>query len=361
VIAQRDREDDEATAGSGGLRIALIAPPWFEIPPRKYGGIESVVFGLARGLCARGHDVTLVAAGPNHMPTRFIQTLPEPPSSRLGEANPEVVHAALASQALEDGTFDVIHDHSLAGPLLAVGRSTPTVVTAHSPMDGEMADYYRALRRHIHLVAISEAQRRRAPDLPWIRTVHNGIPVSEYPFEPAKGEAVLFLGRLGPEKGAHLAIEAAREAGYRLVMAGKCQEPPERRYFDELISPRMGPDVEWVDQVGGARKLELLSRARCLVFPIQWEEPFGIVMVEAMACGTPVVALDAGSVPEIVEDGVTGFVCEDLDDLAEGIKRADTIDPAECRRRAAERFDVSAMVDGYEAAYRSVLSLARNP
>jgi len=339
------------------FRIAVIAPPWFEIPPQSYGGIESVVYWLARGLLERGHDVTLVGAGGDHTGARFVQTFAEPPSPRLGESFPEVYHAALAARALEGLEFDVVHDHSLAGPLLACGRTIPTVVTAHGPVDGELGDYYGSLGPLVRLVAISDSQREIAPDLPWIRTVHNGIPVGEYPYREAKDDMVLFLGRMGTQKGAHLAIEAARQAGFPLIVAAKCQEPVEVRYYEEEVVPRLGSDVEVLWEVCGDQKKELLGRARCLVFPIQWNEPFGLVMVEALACGTPVVALKGGSVQEILEDGVTGFVCRDVSELAEGIKRANVLEPSACRARAEELFDVPAMVGGYEDAYR--LALAR--
>jgi glycosyltransferase involved in cell wall biosynthesis len=355
VVDEVESAPASSVGGEPVLRIALVAPPWFEIPPAAYGGIEWVVYGLARELCTRGHDVTLVAAGRNHTQARFVQTFADPPSLRIGESGPEVLHAARTQHALNQEEFDVVHDHSFAGPLLAAARRAPTVVTVHGPVGGELGDYYRALARHIHLVAISAAQRRQAPDLPWIGTVHNGVPVAEYPLVDRKEDFVLFLGRMGPEKGAHLAIDAAREAGYHLILAGKCTEPVELAYFEREIEPRLGPRVDWIGQVAVARKKDLLSKARCLLFPIQWQEPFGIVMVEALACGTPVVALNYGSVPEVVENGVSGFVCEDMQGLVKGIGGAHLIDPQACRERAMRRFDVAVMVDGYEVAYREAI------
>ena len=259
----------------------------------------------------------------------------------------------MAGRALSDLDVDVVHDNSLAGPLLAFGSRVPTLVTTHGPVQGELGRYYGSLPEAVSLVAISNAQRRLAPHLNWCATVYNGIPVRDYPFSAEKDDFALFLGRMSPEKAPHLAIDACREAGIDLVIAAKCNEPAERAYFEAEVKPRLGPGVEYVGEVGGQSKMDLFSRARCFVFPIQWEEPFGIVMVEAMACGTPVVALNRGSVPEIVDDGITGFVCTSPHELPEAIKRSDVIAPEDCRRRAL-KFDVSNMVAGYELVFQRI-------
>jgi glycosyltransferase involved in cell wall biosynthesis len=338
------------------MRIAIIAPPWFEVPPRAYGGIETICAGLVDQLVSRGHDVTLIGAGRHRTAGRFIPTLPEPPSARLGEPLPELLHAALAARALETLDIDLVHDHTLTGLLLASGRTIPTVVTAHGPVQGEVGDYYRALDDRIALVAISDAQRQSAPDLPWLGTVSNGIDVGDYPFRSDKENYALWLGRFSPEKGAHLAIDAARAAGRPLVLAGKCSEPAERQYFLTEISPRLGPDLWIFGEADHAMKRELLAGAACLVFPVCWDEPFGIVMVEAMACGTPVVALRRGSVPEIVVDGVTGFVCDDPRGLSRAIAQVSSLDSRRCRAHVCDRFHAAAMGARYEAIYRRVLN-----
>ncbi|HVF53358.1 MAG TPA: glycosyltransferase family 4 protein [Actinomycetota bacterium] len=333
------------------MRIGMVAPPWFEVPPKGYGGIEWLCHWLTEGLVKRGHEVVLIGSGNNNTSARFLQTFAEPPTERLGESLPEVLHSALVASFLDDLALDVVHDHSFAGPLSARGRNTPTIVTAHGPVDGEVAHYYAALGRTINLVAISDAQQRQAPQLPWTTTIHNGVPIAEYPFSEDKDDYLLFLGRMSPEKGAHLAIQAARDADLPLVIAGKCNEPLEKAYFETQIKPLLGPDIDWIGAAETKRKKELLVKARCLVFPIMWEEPFGIVMVEAMACGTPVVALRGGSVAEIVEDGVTGFICDHASDLPEAIKRSSLIEPAACRARALRLFDTSKMVESYERLY----------
>ena len=338
------------------LRIALIAPPWFQLPPRGYGGIEWMSFWLAEELVKRGHEVTLVASGENHSHARFLQTYQYPPTEGLGGSVPEIVHAGMASRLLDGLELDIVHDHSFAGPLLARARGCPTVVTAHGPPDGELADYYREVGTSSSLVAISHSQRRQRPDLPWVATVHNGIPTDEYPFREEKESFVLWLGRMSPEKAAHVAIDTARQAGRRLVLAGKCNEPAEKRYFDQEVRPRLGPDITWVGEADTHFKKKLLSEASCLLFPIQWAEPFGIVMVEALACGTPVVALRQGSVPEVVDDGVTGYICDDPQGLSSALNRADRINPHACRRQAVKHFEASAMASAYEAIYFSLVN-----
>jgi glycosyltransferase involved in cell wall biosynthesis len=341
------------------LHIAIIAPPWYSIPPSGYGGIESMVYWLAEGLVERDHDVTVIGAGPAGTRARFLGTFADPPSQRIGQVLPEVIHALHAAELLDglarERPLDLVHDHCAASALAASRRQAPTVVTAHGPVTGEMADYYRHLEPGISLVAVSDFQRANVPGLPWAGTVHNATPVDSFPFESVKDDFCLFLGRMSPEKAPDLAIRAARTAGRRIVVAGKCTEPVEQAYFDERVRPLLGPDAEWFGEADAGQKAELFSRACCLVFPVQWDEPFGLVMVEAMACGTPVVALRRGSVPEVVADGVTGFVRDHPDELPAAIARVDELEPKACRQRVADLFDVPQMAAGYEAVYRRVL------
>jgi glycosyltransferase involved in cell wall biosynthesis len=350
-----DTSSRGTAASSRPLHVAMVAPPYFSIPPEGYGGVESVVAGLVDGLVDRGHRVTLLATGEHATRAqRFIRTWDEPPTNQLGEALPEVVNAARVADLIGAGTdYDVVHEHTLAGPLLARGRRAPTLVTVHGPMN-ELADVYRPLGADVSLVAISENQRSSAADLNWVGTVHNAIDVSSFPFRDRKDDYVLFLGRFHETKGPHLAIDAARAAGVRILLAGKCAEPPEQEFFEAEIAPRLGPDAVYVGDADSTEKRKLLAGARCLVFPIMWDEPFGMVMVEAMACGTPVVAFPNGSVPEVVVDGSTGIIVEREADLAAAIDRASALDPADCRRDVEERFSIEAMAAGYEDAYRAV-------
>jgi glycosyltransferase involved in cell wall biosynthesis len=343
------------------MRIAMIAPPWFTVPPRGYGGVENVCADLVDGLVARGHTVTLIGAGaPGTRANEFVSTYAEPPSGRLGEPLPEVLHSAAAARVLDGLDVDLVHDHTLAGPLLARGRRVPTVVTMHGPVAGEPGEYYRKLGDTVDLVAISRAQRRAAPDLSWLGTVYNAVDVESFPYRAAKEEMLLFLGRLHPDKGVHLAIDAARRVGLPIVVAGKCSEPVELEYFRTQIEPRLGPDVTIFGTADATAKRDLLSRAAALVFPILWDEPFGMVMIEAMACGTPVVALRRGSVPEVIVDGVTGVLCDDPVELPAAITAARRLAPADCREHVRSRFDVDTMVAGYEALYRKAL-VSRTP
>lgn len=343
------------------MRIGVVAPPWFEVPPRGYGGTEAVVGALVDQLVARGHEVTLVASGAPHTnATHFVQVYADPPSSELGtSAMPEVIDAASAGAALDGLDLDIVHDHSLAGPLLARGRRIPTVVTMHGPVSGENGDYYERLGTSVGVVAISAAQRRANARLNWVGTVHNAIDVSSFPFRADKDRSVVWIGRFCDDKSPHLAIDAARAAGRRIVLAGKLNEPDEKEYFDREIRPRLGEDVDYVGEADAALKRKLYAQASCLVFPIQWEEPFGMVMVEAMACGTPVVATRRGSVPEVVVDGHTGFIVDDVDELAGAIERTDTIDPRECRAHVRAHFDLPVMAAGYERVYRSLIARSR--
>ncbi|MEU7939910.1 glycosyltransferase family 4 protein [Microbispora bryophytorum] len=334
------------------LHIAMVAPPWYDVPPRTYGGIEAVTAALVHGLRARGHQVTVIGAGREV----DLRTYDEPPSARIGEPFPEVVHAAEAARLLRGLDVDVVHDHSLAGPLTAAGRLVPTVVTCHNDVSGELGDYYRSLGADVSLVAISASQRAAAPGLNWVGRVHNAVDVAAWPFLERKDDWVLWLGRLSPDKGAHLAIEAARAAGRRILLVGRRAERAEHAYFRERVEPLLGPDAEYLGEADGPLKNELFSRARCLVLPLLWDEPFGMVMIEAMACGTPVVALRRGAVPEIVADGVTGYVRDTPDELPAAIEAVSALDPHAVRDRVARHFDVPVMVEGYERVYHGIVA-----
>jgi glycosyltransferase involved in cell wall biosynthesis len=345
------------------LKIALVAPPYFDIPPRAYGGVEAVVADLANALVQQGHRVTLIGAGENGTKATFKTVWDATIAHRLGEPFPEIAHASLTRDAVlqlaRDEGVDVVHDHTLAGPLNAPYYATqglPTVVTAHGPVTGDLRHLFRTLRDHISLVAISERQRELAPELPWVATVHNGLSVREWPYQAHKEDYALFLGRFNADKGVHLALEAAHAVGLRLVLAGKCAEPVEKAYFEEHIRPRLGPTDHLFGMADADQKRRLLANARCLLFPIQWEEPFGMVLIEAMACGTPIVALRGGAVAEIVAHRETGLICDHPGQLPAALREIHNINPAACRRRVTLHFNTDRLAMGYYHAYRRAMA-----
>jgi glycosyltransferase involved in cell wall biosynthesis len=342
------------------MRIALIAPPWYPVPPAGYGGIEWVVALLADGLTDRGHDVTLFAPPGSTTKARLVSPLGErlPPDS-IGNPWYEASHAMSAYEGSE--RFDILHDHT--GPVgVSIGAliESPIVHTLHGPFTPQALMLYSRIARHLWFVAISENQRSMGPpDLRWAGVVYNGIPIDNYPYREDKEDFLFFLGRADEEKAPHLAIEAARRAGRRLVMCVTRKNEREQRYWAEQVEPLLGDDVEVHGECDQEQKADLLARAAALLFPIQWPEPFGLVMTEAMACGTPVVAWRNGSVPEVVDDGVTGFVVDSMDELVRAIGRVGELDPWAARARVEERFSAAAMVTGYERAYERVLAEER--
>ncbi|MDI1463412.1 glycosyltransferase family 4 protein [Catellatospora sp. KI3] len=363
LSAKAPQLPDGPAAEAEPLKIAMVAPPYFTIPPVGYGGIEAVVADLSDALTAAGHQVTLIAAGANGTRAGFRPVWDRTVPERLGEPGPEIIYAAEARRVVEalaaEGAVDVVHDHTFAGVLNAPAYARlglPTVATMHGPADSELRGFYRALGDDVPLVAISRRQQALAPELSWIDTVHNGLDPAAWPYQARKGEYALFLGRFSPDKGAHTAVLAARAAGLPLILAGKCAEPAERKYFREQVEPLLGPNDQMIGPADGVRKRELFANARCLLFPIQWEEPFGMVMIESMICGTPVVALRAGAVPEVVSHGVSGLICDDPEQLPEALREVSALDPADCRRHVVHNFSAAHMAVGYARAYRRALA-----
>ena len=335
------------------MRIAVLSPVWFPVPPPGYGGIEWIVSLLADGLVREGHDVTLFASGDSQTKARLEAVYDTAPSEWIGHTYWELRHAV--SCLARGGEFDVISDHTgMLGLALGSMGSTPLAHTVHGPLSGEPGRMYEqivAMLPHAALIAVSDAQRRPMPNLPWVATCPNALDLSLYPFVPERGDYLLFLGRMTADKGAHRAVAVAMESGLPLKLAGKCREPLERRYFDELVRPHLSDRIQYVGEVTHGEKVELLQHARATLFPIEWDEPFGLVMIESMACGTPVVATRWGAVPEVIDDGRTGVVVDDYREMASVIERAAELDPLDCRRYVEERFSSERMVRDYEAAY----------
>jgi glycosyltransferase involved in cell wall biosynthesis len=339
------------------VRIAIIAPAWFAVPPVRYGGIEWVVSILADGLVDAGHDVTLFAAGDSQTKAHLVTSYDEPPSMRIGLSLPDLHHALTCYSRA--GDFDLINDHS--GPLaaaLGAAAATPVCHTVHGPLTGEPGDVYSLIGRvspSVGLISISDSQRDPLPDLNWLATCHNAIALDAYPFHPANDDYLLFLGRMSPDKGAHHAVRVARELGMPLILAGKMHDVEERNHFESTVSPYLSDSIQYVGEVSHDEKVRLLQNARATIFPIQWPEPFGLVMVESMACGTPVVATRFGAVPEVIEEGRSGVIVDDFDDLAGAVERASGLRPEDCRASATERFSSRRMVADYEAAYHRMV------
>ncbi|TLF64802.1 glycosyltransferase family 4 protein [Nocardia asteroides NBRC 15531] len=341
----------------------MVVPPYFDVPPKAYGGVEAVVADLVDALCERGHHVTLFGAGEPGTKAEFVPLWDRIVPERLGDPFPEVVHALRVRRAIErlaetDG-IDLVHDHTFAGPLNAPAYANlglPTVVTVHGPVQDDCYRYYRELGEECSLVAISDRQRELAPELPWAGRVHNALRPDLWPFQTEKQDYALFLGRFTMDKGPHLALDAAHEAGIPLILAGKCSEPPEKAYFEEYVRPRLTESDHVFGLADAAAKRKLLSGARCLLFPIRWEEPFGMVMIESMVCGTPVVALRGGAVAEVLVDGVTGRICEEPDELPAAIAEVASFDPAACRAHVEANFGADTLGGGYEQVYRQLLA-----
>jgi len=339
------------------MRIAQISPPWVAVPPKGYGGIEWVVALLTDGLVERGHDVTLFATGDSTTKAALEYVFEEAPGPvAINSIWHDTVQQMLAHRDL--GRFDLLHHHTQFSALVAaMCHDVPVVHTLHGDFTPPMRMLYEPVADRVTFVAISEAQRKAMPELRYGGVVYNGIDLDLYPFRPDKEEFLCFIGRAHPDKGAHRAVLAARAAAMPLVMAVKIADSSEQEYWTRDVAPMLGPDVTVLGEITLEEKADLMSRARAVLFPIDWAEPFGLVMTEAMACGTPVIATPRGAVPEVVADGETGFLVSVesyAEEAAAAIGRLGEIDPAACRRRVEERFSKEAMVEGYEQVFRQV-------
>ncbi len=344
------------------MRILQVAPPWFSVPPERYGGTELVVGSLADGLTARGHDVTLVASGGSVTSARLHSPYRVPPSASLGDPVVELPHV-LAAHRWRDGV-DLVHDHTTLGAALAsVGSGAPVVHTLHHEWSLPMARVLRQVADRVHVVAISHDHAARAPaDVPLAGVVHNGIELERFPFTPhaAVDGHLAFLGRSGADKGADVAVEVAARTGLPLRMAVKVNEADEREWWTRVMEPllaRRTARVEVIDNADHEEKVELLAGARALLCPLRWDEPFGLMMAEAGACGTPVVAWRRGASSEVVEHGRTGLLVDpgDVDGLCDAVRRVGELDRRAARDRIARLFSAERMVRDYERLYRRVV------
>jgi glycosyltransferase involved in cell wall biosynthesis len=336
------------------MRIALVAGPWLPVPPPAYGGTEGVIDRLATGFRDAGHDVLLFTTGDSECPVPKAWVREHAVPEYIGQSYVEVHHLLHAYDAVAD--FDIIHDHTMLGPLVSAGRATGRVVTTnHGPFTDEVNDIYARSAGHAAVVAISHDQASRAT-VPVSAVIHHGLRAEEWTVGRGDGDFLLFLGRFSPDKGARAAALIAHLAGVPLLMAAKMREPAEVEYFHEHVEPLLDSDVRYIGEIGMEEKQELLGSARALLNPIAWPEPFGLVMIEAFACGTPVLTLRSGAAPEIVEHGVTGFVHERVEELAASLDHVDELDRGACRRAVEGHFSADRMVRDHLDLYERLLA-----
>jgi glycosyltransferase involved in cell wall biosynthesis len=322
-----------------------------------YGGTEAVVDRLARGLVAAGHDVLLFAPGDSTCPVPIVPDTLRARPDEIGVTTVELAYVIRGHDCLS--VCDVVHDHTLAGPAIGRRRGAPAMVTtSHGPFTPEVSDVYRSFARRVPIIAISHAQAVDASlqGIQVARVIHHGLDPDEVTAGPGDGEYLVFLGRMHPDKGVDVAARVARAAGMSLRIAAKMREPAERAWFAEHVKPLLGDGVEYVGEVGRSDALTLLQGATALVNPILWSEPFGLVMVEALAAGTPVLAFPNGAAPEIVEDGVTGFLCADEEQMAARVIDVPALDRAACRDSVLSRFSTARVVEEHLALYDRVIT-----
>ncbi len=340
---------------SQSLRIGLVTAARSVVPPERSGTIEWLVSLLAEGLIEQGHHVALFA-GPGSITTGELVSVVDPHEPPGPDDDLEhVLEAWLAAERL-----DLVNDHS---GLLAAGLAdlcpVPVCHTVHEPLDGRLGHLYRLacrLNPRLRLLSVSLGQRAPAPDLPWLGTCPNALDLDAYPYAATRGEHLVFIGRMTEDKGAHRAIAVAQRLGVPLRICGRMHGEAERAYFARAVAPHLGPMVEYLGEVAHEEKVRLLRTARCTLFPSTREEPFGLVLLESMACGTPVIGLRHGAVPEVIAHGVTGYVVDDVEQMAAAVLAADDLDPAACRAHVEETFSERRMIRSYLAAYAELLA-----
>jgi glycosyltransferase involved in cell wall biosynthesis len=341
------------------LRIAQIAPLIESVPPKKYGGTERVVYNLTEELVRQGHDVTLFASGDSTTSARLIS--PVSGSLRLGRKNhsPIIMHMLMLQKVYEEmeGQFDIIHSHLEFLTLPFAARSaTPTVLTMHGRLD--TPDYASILKSYgrMNYVSISDSQRLPVPDINWVKTIYHGYPESLFSFNTEPQDYFLYLGRISEEKRPDHAIKLAKACNIRLKIAAKI-DPIDKEYFKSMIEPLLDhPLIEFVGEVDDREKSLLLRNAKGLLNTIDWPEPFGLVMIEALACGTPVIVRRCGSSPEVITHGTSGFICDTRQDFVNAIHEVDTLSRSACRREFEKRFTVRHMTGNYENLYYRLLA-----
>lgn len=335
------------------MRIGLIAGPWIPVPPPAYGGTERVVDSLARGFAEAGHEVVVAVPSDSECPGLRVPDMRKAETAELGFTLSELSHVIRAYRGM--GGVDIIHDHTMAGPLYPHRPpGVPVVTTIHCQMSPSAVDIYRDIGRTASIVAISHDQVSRTPDVPVARVIHHGMDLAGVPVGTGQGGYACFVGRMSPDKGPAQAIAAARKAGIPLRLAAKIREPEELRYFREVVEPLLGPTVEFIGELGNTEKYALMGEACAFLNPIQWSEPFGLVMIEALATGTPVIGTPIGAAPEVVDHGSTGFLAS-VDELPALLLRAGELSRAACRASVEQRFSSERMVADHLDLYSQLL------
>lgn len=343
------------------MKVLIVAPPWLPVPPAAYGGTELVVDGLCRGLAALGHDVTLVATGDSTCPVPLRWHHREALGTGRSRTAGMLAHVLAAYDVADALAPDIIHDHTILGAYVASTTRHRAITTNHNAFDDDTNPVYRRIARRVPVIAISGSHARSARGFTPIAAIHHGLDTDAIAPGSGTGGYALFLGRISPAKGVHHAIEAAHAIGMPLRIAAKVTEQPERDYLARAIEPRLGAGATFLGEVGGDAKDRLIGEAAVLVNPIQWEEPFGMVMIEAMARGTPVVACARGAAREIVDPGITGILVESTSDLPAALLRAVELDRSAVRARARERFSLDRMAREHVRAYEHVLAGTLRP
>ncbi|GAB3044250.1 glycosyltransferase family 4 protein [Parafrigoribacterium mesophilum] len=338
------------------MRIGMLAPPWIPVPPPAYGGIEEVIDVLACGLSGLGHQVILAAHPASTCPVERIPVVPLAPSVQIGDRQEELRHVIDAYAAFEELRVDLVHDHTTVGPVYRRRPADmPVVTTAHGPFTAELQQHYRSVPPDVSIVAISRHQASTAGPVKVARVIHHGIDAEHIAPGDGAGGYLAFLGRMAPDKGVREAVEVARQAGVPLLIGAKMREAQEHKYFADVIEPLLGGTVEYLGELGTREKFDLLRSAMAMVNPLRWPEPFGMVMIEAMAVGTPVLATPEGSAPELIEDGVSGFLRSSIAGLAATVPLIADLDRRRVRSHVVRNFSKERMARLYEDYFRAVV------
>lgn len=338
------------------MKIAQIAPLIERVPPTTYGGTERVVSALTEELVKRGHDVTLFASGDSITSAQLVSIYPTHlRQAKLDDFRINSIRLmGIGVPYQHQNEFDIIHDHNLPFSIPTANLAKiPVVATLHGPIDPGNKELYENLSNP-YLISISEAQVPKKSTLNHVATIYHGLNMQHYPFSETGGDYLLYVGRIAPKKGLHRAIEVANMLNKKLIIAAKLDEV-HRPYFDKKIKSHLSDQIQWVGEVTEKERNQLMAHALAFVHPACWEEPFGLTMIESMACGTPVVAFNRGSIPELIKNGKNGYIVETNEEMAEAIRNIGKIDRKFCRKFALQHFNVGKMTDEYEMVYQAIL------